>query len=464
MSGSPRGSKRKSSAGGSGRANTKRARGTNAKGKAPDVGGAANTSSTGAAPGDAAGAASAEKDKEENETRARRRNPHGIAPDDVDDKAKPTQRAFQRHIRMAAGLLIADAVLEPADDYIDHYDKRFNESDDMEGLMRQIVAEAKKPNKDAQKRAERLIRDAKVIARGEGEQPGQYGQIAKDISLMPAEHIAFFYSAVIRSGLKAFHPDVFGPTHSTYNQLHRHLAVSTFRSIAGWYGYTALNVSLTIADDYHLLSEMYDNFMFGTIKTNSHKENNSPGSLSKALDTSKVDKRRIQLCVRRYKEAKARGYRKPILRLLKVKAAHSDDERPPGGDAKKKKGLNICTRTAGARLLPLSVPEMRTVTDPPTPSSALSRVLPVGVPIDFWDPKFYNKELDVQEKAIKWAKMPAKEFMEKYGNEVLAQYNLPTPEEIAALGLDKDSDEGSDADDESTDLEDTDEEGEAMHE
>lgn len=196
---------------------------------------------------------------------------------------------------MAAGLLTADAVLEPADDYIDHYDKRFNESDDMEGLMRQIVAEAKKPNKDAQKRAERLIRDAKVIARGEGEQPGPYGQIAKDIAIMHAEHIAFFYSAVIRSGLKAFHPDVFGPTHSTYNQLHRHLAVSTFRSIAGWYGYTALNVSLTVADDYHLLSEMYDNFMFGTIKTNSHKENNSPGSLSKALDTSKVDKRRIQV-------------------------------------------------------------------------------------------------------------------------------------------------------------------------
>ncbi|KAJ7828804.1 hypothetical protein B0H13DRAFT_2372937 [Mycena leptocephala] len=125
MSGSPHGSKRKSSAGGSRRANTKRARRTNAKGKAPDVGGAASTSSTGAHPGTAAGVASAEKDKEENETRARQRNLHGIAPDDVDDKAKPTQRAFQHHICMAAGLLTADAVLEPADDYIDHYDKHF---------------------------------------------------------------------------------------------------------------------------------------------------------------------------------------------------------------------------------------------------------------------------------------------------------------------------------------------------
>ncbi|KAJ7029892.1 hypothetical protein C8F04DRAFT_962372 [Mycena alexandri] len=309
--------------------------------------------------------------------------------------------------------------------------------------MQQIISEAKRPNKDAQKRAERLIREAKVIARGEDGEPGHYGQIAKDIALIPAEHIAFFFSAVTRAGLKAFHPDVFGPTHSTYNQLHRHLAVSTFRSIAGWYGYTALNVSLTVANDYHLLSEMYDNYMFGT-----------------------------------------------------VKAAHSDDERPPGGDARKKKGLIICTKEGRSAIVTAFVRELdaninkraerepkrgtkcapkRTVTNPPTAASTLSRVLPVGVPIDFWTPKFYNEELDTREKAMyvdtgvafplekfcndqdvtKWAKMPAKQFMEKYGNDVLAQYNLPTPEEIAALGLDKDYDADDDSDDESTDLEDT---------
>ncbi|KAJ7795186.1 hypothetical protein B0H14DRAFT_113724 [Mycena olivaceomarginata] len=290
----------------------------------------------------------------------------------------------------------------------------------MEGLMRQIVAESKKPNKDAQKRAERLLRDAKVIAQG-GNEPGHYGQIAKDISLMPAEHIAFFFAAVTRAGLKAFHPDVFGPTHSTYNQLHRHFAVSTFQAIAGWYGYTALKVSLTVAQDYHLLCDMYDNFMFGTVENNIHKESNTPGSLSKALVRSNADKRRAQLCDRRYKEAKSKGYRKPILRLMKVKAVHSDDERIPGGDARKKKGLNICTKdgrnpivTAFVRELDGNilkrlecnpnrnrrVPETRTVTVPPTGSSNLSRILPVGVPIDFFDPHFYNNELDIQEKAM----------------------------------------------------------------
>ncbi|KAJ6523815.1 hypothetical protein B0H19DRAFT_1344934 [Mycena capillaripes] len=245
---------------------------------------------------------------------------------------------------------------------------------------------------------------------------------------MPAEHIAFFYSAVTRAGLKAFHPDVFGPTHSTYNLLHRHLAVSTFRTIAGWYGYTALNVSLTVTEDYHLLSEMYDNFMFGTIKTNSHKENNSPGSLSKALNTSKDGRSKIVTSF----------FRELDSSILK------QSKRNPNRNKK---------------------------------------FLPVGVPIDFWTPKFYNEDLDIQEKAMyvntgvafrlgkfcndqdaaKWSKMPAKEFMKIYGNEVLAQYNLPTPEEIAALGMDKDCDEGSDADDESTDLEDTDDD-EAMEE
>jgi hypothetical protein len=36
-------------------------------------------------------------------------------------------------------------------------------------------------------------------------------------------------------------------------------------------------------------------------------------------------------------------------------------------------------------------------------------------------------------------------------------YNLPTPEEIAALGLDNNSEQGNEGDDESTELEDTDE-------
>jgi hypothetical protein len=143
-----------------------------------------------------------------------------------------------------------------------------------------------------------LIRDAKVIVRGEaGETSGHYGQIAKDIVLMLVEHIAFAFGAVTQAGLKTFHPDVFGPAHSTYNQLHRHLAVLTFQSVAGWSGFTSLNVSLTVAQDYHLLSEMYNNFVNGILKTNSRKENNTPRSLSKSITQSSADKCQARVCL-----------------------------------------------------------------------------------------------------------------------------------------------------------------------
>ncbi|KAJ7197081.1 hypothetical protein C8J57DRAFT_1546280 [Mycena rebaudengoi] len=482
---------------------TKKARGKAQQKGAAAAGSSGNAAAGGSGSSSASGGPVGGSNVGNSDGGGRRRNPHGIAPDDVEEAAKPTQRAFQCHIRMACGLLTAAVVLAPADDYIDHYDKRFDEvsPDDMERHMRAIVDASKSPNKEAQKRATRLIKDAKVIAQGDGGKPGYYSQIAKDIALIPAEHIALVFVAVTRAGLKSFHPDVFGPTHSTYNQLHRHLAVSTFQSIAAWYGYTALNVSIAVSQDYHLLCDFYDNFMFGTIKTNSRKEHNTPGSLSRALDQSGAEKRRDRLGAVHYREAKSLGYRKPILRMLKVTEVHSDDERPPGGDARKNKGLHIAEKRGRSQIVTAFVRETdikiqkrldrirasqkkrtepRIVANPPTPATALSKILPLNVPIDFWDPKFYNEELDVHEKALyigtgvafplaqfcnsndhaDWAKMPVKEFMKKYSDDVLKQYNIPTEEELAALRS-IDVNDGSDSSEhETTDLGDTDEDDE----
>ncbi|KAJ7094901.1 hypothetical protein C8R43DRAFT_1236452 [Mycena crocata] len=492
MAGSNR--KRKSSTGGASASKTKKARSKTAQGKQPAAPASSEQGTN--AGGNDSGTTAGSGPESGGGGNGRRRNPHGIAPDDVEQNAKPTQRAFQRHIRMACGLLTADAVLGPADDYIDHYDKRFDDVEDMEAHMRAIISEVKKPNKDAVKRAERLIRDVKVLAKGEDSgKPGVYGQIAKDIAMIPAEHIAFVFGAVTRAGLKTFHPDVFGPTHSTYNQLHRHLAVSTFNLLVSWYGYTTLGASTTVAGDYHLLSEMYDNYVFGTIRTNSRKEFNTPGSLGKALDKSNAEKRRLRLCKRRYKEVKSLRYRKPILRLVKVEASHSDDERPPGGDSRKKRGLLVHTKEGRNPIVTSFFaeqdrkilkrlersptkkrkPERRSLANPAT-FSTLSRILPVGVPIDFWAPKFYNEQFDLHEKAMyvntgvafplpqfcttehhdSWARLGAKDFMAKYGNDVLAQYQIPTKEELAGLRSEGTTD-GSDSDDEEeTDLEDTD--------
>lgn len=113
---------------------------------------------------------------------------------------------------------------------------------------------------------------------------------------------------------------------------------------------------------------------------------------------------------------------------------------------------------------------------PLLPASAISKELPSDVPIDYFDPPFYNS-LSVPErtryihtgvafplaKYVKapehagWKKMNAEKFMEKYGKEVLAQYNIPSEEEIAEYEMNEEMDIPEVIDLRDTDDEDTDE-------
>jgi hypothetical protein len=67
-----------------------------------------------------------------------------------------------------------------------------------------------------------------------------------------------------------------------------------------------------------------------------------------------------QLGDARYKEAKSLGYHKPILRMLKVDEVHSDDECPPGGDARKNRGLLIAEKPGRNEIMTALVREMDT--------------------------------------------------------------------------------------------------------
>lgn len=114
----------------------------------------------------------------------------------------------------------------------------------------------------------------------------------------------------------------------------------------------------------------------------------------------------------------------------------------------------------------------------PQPSELTAQ--PRQVPIDWFDPIYWNTYLTVRERAsymkngtyyvampleefcktweqcAGWKNLPEKEFMEKYGNAVLEKYTLPTEEELKQLEHwendeeEEDGDEG-DSDDDSDD-------------
>jgi len=91
---------------------------------------------------------------------------------------------------------------------------------------------------------------------------------------------------------------------------------------------------------------------------------------------------------------------------------------------------------------------------------------PSNVPIDYFEPSFFN-QMSVHERAVymdngvalpipeicadgsrigEWKNLPYNEFMEKFGNDTLKLYNLPTEAELEQLQEydDEDSDEDED--------------------
>ena len=93
--------------------------------------------------------------------------------------------------------------------------------------------------------------------------------------------------------------------------------------------------------------------------------------------------------------------------------------------------------------------------DPETPIDSKLSMMPESVPIDWFDPEAWNSfmvhkhveytvggisvSLPLESivillaKCAKWKNLLEKEFMEKYGNDVLAQYHMPIEAEIDQL-------------------------------
>lgn len=129
--------------------------------------------------------------------------------------------------------------------------------------------------------------------------------------------------------------------------------------------------------------------------------------------------------------------------------------------------------------------------DPDLPKDSPLTTLPRRVPIDWFDPDFWNNSLTVRERmeyleqggsikialpaeelcrtwkdCLAWKNLPEDEFMTNYGDAVLAEYNIPTAEEIERIQqydnlqnqetVDDEDDDNEDDDDEDNDDEDED--------
>ncbi|KAJ7463016.1 hypothetical protein FB451DRAFT_1404170 [Mycena latifolia] len=353
----------------------------------PSGAGSANTS------GSAAGTAGNNTAAETVPAKKRVRNPWGIHPKEVPANAKMTQRAFQRFIRGLCGLLTQTDVLPSALEAQKHYDRRFYDVEDYGAQMRNLVNESRTAVTAAKDLATKLGRDAKRIPE----------PIANDIAHIPELHLATVFTMIFKTGLKGFCPDLEGPVQSTYNQIHRHLAVSGFQFLSASFALSALEVNMKVAENTELLGDMHDNYTYGTLAQKTKIERRRPGSLGQSL------KHGIE---------------------YKARESHSDDE---DGRVREKPGRNpVVARFFLKELDPAAevyrkcnakpgqkAPKPRIRSNPLLPTSDIGVILPPDVPIDFFTPEFYNA-LTLKERPMEhedWKTMGKKEFMLMYGND-----------------------------------------------
>ncbi|KAJ7073699.1 hypothetical protein C8F01DRAFT_1075431 [Mycena amicta] len=233
------------------------------------------------------------------------------------------------------GAFTQTSVIPSAAEYIEHYDHCFDTVDDIQVHMAQLVDDARSAIGETAQMLGKRLRDAvaKVPSK-----------IAAKIGRIPEQHFSLAFDAIQRAGLKAFCPDIVGPVQSTYNQIHRHLAITTLQTAVKIFGLHGLEVDIRLVNKYGLLADVYENYVYGRLaQITTRTERNKPQSLLASTKTQAAVRRRRVRCGQVYNMAKRLGYRNAVLRGLRSPEMHSDDKTGPALRTDHKKQSDHCT-------------------------------------------------------------------------------------------------------------------------
>ncbi|KLO04013.1 hypothetical protein SCHPADRAFT_948074 [Schizopora paradoxa] len=318
----------------------------------------------------------------------------------------------------------------------------------------------------------------------------KYSTIATNLGMLGEDHKLFMYECLAAAGLKRFAPDIHGSHDSMYNLAHERVALYTFRNIAARGGLAFMGCDTSLVTQHAWTSRMYRNFQFSRIRDIILREARSPGAVAGALAMSNSGKRCKALALKRKKHLVGQAFRPHTVRIVENQDSVSDEEPPPkeisveavqqaatasGNDPRayiicEKEGRNekvttfvraldherraVELRAANSRPGKMTERLRQPKIGGPAPKSARTK-LPVGVPLDYYAPDYYNS-LTIRERndiAIaatfkiglpveelcerahwgEWRGLDYDTFMTLHGNEQLAAYEIPTAEDMRVL-------------------------------
>ncbi|KAF9548194.1 hypothetical protein CPC08DRAFT_823532 [Agrocybe pediades] len=387
--------------------------------------------------------------------------------------------AMLTHIRAISGLTDASSFPpQPTVEVLERFNKEFKDDDTVE--KRRLNG----PN---------LITKSSVVFQPYS--PVQTRQRTRARVGQIEQHILSYVDAMLcRFGLPVWGPNYQESPYSLFNSAVRIVALDTFKQALISHAYAFLGVSAKHADNMDLLLKVYDHVVHFYLYGHYLKEMRRPGSLEAEGKLNPTYQARKRLAEQRRNWLEDNGFGR-YLDLIDAKAT-SDDERDP--DEGKINGRDIFyikrrpERSAAAELFIRRLAQameqsaalktrrqtarIRIVPESGQKTSSFT-VLPTGMPIDYFDPTYYNSLpprirteaaiksvtlLPDQSRALTRCAdelMTKRDFNKKYQRRVLSRYEWINPDELNAGGQGASDDE---ADEEDIDLDDCLEEDEAM--
>ncbi|KAJ7181441.1 hypothetical protein C8R43DRAFT_838998, partial [Mycena crocata] len=313
--------------------------------------------------------------------------------------------ALQLHIRILWRLFTAESIPNsPSNITIAAFQQRFTSAAELEVFMKTLTYKHKDTST--------AVRDLRLSLLG------KRGIIARNVTQIDEVYLHTIFSAVLQFGLIEWCPDILASdANSMYNSAHELIALRTFQQVAASHAYVRLGPNLTNLGDMALLRQWYRNFVFSYMYKKARAETLEPGSSTRLGNST------VYLV------------KKKVARNPNVKKFFRwvDEERAKVSSASNGTGVEERTRED----------------DPDDAESSISRRFPKRAPLDWFDPEYFNSlpanlraryrkggislPLPQHWQNTDFQTMADAEFMEKYGNEVLKLYKLPTKEELDGM-------------------------------
>ncbi|MBW0473735.1 hypothetical protein O181_013450 [Austropuccinia psidii MF-1] len=372
----------------------------------------------------------------------RKQNQHQLLITDIPKGFQPTKRAFYEHIKMLWGLIYRQPVpISPDYSMLKEFNTRFSFLPEIEAHVQNLTLPP-------------LVPLSEILTLRNME-PGMK-KLGSSIIHMSDFAIKYIISVLANLGIRRWAPDLNNMSDTLYNEACRISAIQTFRQISIGGAYEFMNFNISYLEDIQLLTKVYNHYVHYHMAQRYKKEAIQSGKHARDEERKAILRARLKLKNLWYKFGVAQGFPQRYLKILSNTEAHSDDELDPQTNKYMIKTLECRSEKANqffrrvdeeiekADNAQKKRPQRRQRHIPGKGMASISRYVPKGLPIDFYDPKWFNRCTAGQKRsadAFKIAFLPDasksllgnqytderlsdKRFTEKYWEKAIEPYDI----------------------------------------